>query len=134
MPAGAGHRRLPAQLADGLLPGALELEAPVYARTGGGAGERAARVVVVAIGPQAPAARLPGLEVPRTRTVTTYHHAAVSPLGEPTLLVDAERASGLDSVSPRAYESLAAAAVFPWPVAHGPGRGLPRDAEVGVRP
>ena len=52
-----------------------------------------ADAVVVATGAAAAAALLPGLTVPATRTVTTYYHAApVSPLAEPTLLVDTARA------------------------------------------
>jgi hypothetical protein len=55
-------------------------------------GDLPASAVIVATGAAAAAALLPGLRVPRTRTVTTvYHAAAASPLAEPTLLVDTER-------------------------------------------
>ncbi|MFI8454436.1 NAD(P)/FAD-dependent oxidoreductase [Kitasatospora sp. NPDC085464] len=51
-----------------------------------------ARAVVVATGPAQAARLLPGLEVPAVRAVTTFYHAApVSPLREPTLVVDAGR-------------------------------------------
>ncbi len=48
-----------------------------------------ARAVVVATEPATAARLLPGLTVPDTRTVTTYHHAAdASPAAEPVLRVD----------------------------------------------
>lgn len=93
----AGIGAVPAQLAQALPPGALRLGSPVEAltedglRTADGA-EVPARAVVVATGPGAAAALLPGLDLPPYRTVTTYYHvAAASPLAEPTLLVDAGR-------------------------------------------
>ncbi|MER7582604.1 NAD(P)/FAD-dependent oxidoreductase [Kitasatospora sp. NPDC097691] len=52
----------------------------------------ASRAVVVATGMAQAARLLPGLEVPASRAVTTFYHAApVSPLREPTLVVDAGR-------------------------------------------
>ncbi|PYC64799.1 amine oxidase [Streptomyces tateyamensis] len=54
--------------------------------------ELRARAVVVATGAAQAARLLPGLEVPAARGVTTFYHAApVSPLREPTLVVDAGR-------------------------------------------
>ncbi|MFD9691716.1 NAD(P)/FAD-dependent oxidoreductase [Kitasatospora sp. NPDC059088] len=50
------------------------------------------RAVVVATGMAQATRLLPGLEVPAARAVTTFYHAApVSPLPEPTLVVDADR-------------------------------------------
>jgi phytoene dehydrogenase-like protein len=92
-----GVQAVPEQLAAALPPGTVELNCPVAALTGDGVlladgSERRAAAVVVATGPEAAAALLPGLSVPATRTVTTIYHAASrSPLAEPTLLVDAER-------------------------------------------
>jgi phytoene dehydrogenase-like protein len=92
-----GMQAIPEQLAAALRPGTVRLETPVSGLTDDGVTladgtEVAARAVVVATGPEAAAALLPGLVVPATRTVTTiYHAAAVAPLAEPTLLVDTER-------------------------------------------
>jgi phytoene dehydrogenase-like protein len=93
-----GIQAVPEQLAAALPPGTVRLETPVDALTDDGVGlpdgsEIPARAVIVATG-AAEAARLlgPGLDVPATRTVTTFYHAAPSsPLAEPTLLVDTER-------------------------------------------
>jgi phytoene dehydrogenase-like protein len=91
-----GIQAVPEQLAAALEPGTVALQAPVSALTDDGVlladgTELPADVVVVATGPAAAAALLPGLLVPATRAVTTvYHAAAVSPLAEPTLLVDTE--------------------------------------------
>ncbi|MFG1809677.1 NAD(P)/FAD-dependent oxidoreductase [Streptomyces sp. NPDC049040] len=93
----AGIGAVPAQLAAGLPGGTVRVDAPVDRLTDDGvllAGgeEVAGRAVVVATGPGAAAALLPGLTVPGTRAVTTYYHAASSaPLAEPTLLVDSAR-------------------------------------------
>ncbi|MCE7083080.1 NAD(P)/FAD-dependent oxidoreductase [Streptomyces sp. ST2-7A] len=60
--------------------------------------EIGARTVVVATDGPAAARLLPGVPAPRTRTVTTYYHAAErSPLAEPTLLLDAARHRFLSS-------------------------------------
>jgi phytoene dehydrogenase-like protein len=93
-----GIQAVPEQLAASLPPGTVQLETPVTALTGDGVGladgkQIPARAVIVATG-AAEAAELLGdaLSVPATRTVTTFYHAApVSPLAEPTLLVDTER-------------------------------------------
>jgi phytoene dehydrogenase-like protein len=91
-----GIQAVPQQLAAALEPGTIELEAPVRELSDDGVlladgSERPADVVVVATGPAAAAALLPGLAVPASRAVTTmYHAAARSPLAEPTLLVDTE--------------------------------------------
>ncbi|GHH76246.1 oxidoreductase [Kitasatospora indigofera] len=93
----AGIGAVPEQLAAGLPAGVLRLGAPVRELTAAGAAladgtELPARAVVVATGPGAAAALLPGLAVPATRTVTTLYHAAPAPpLAEPTLLVDSAR-------------------------------------------
>jgi phytoene dehydrogenase-like protein len=92
-----GIQAVPEQLAAALPPGIVQREAEVRALTADGVeltdgGEVPARAVVVATGPAAAARLLPGLDVPATRTVTTFYHAAASsPLEEPTLLVDTER-------------------------------------------
>ncbi|MER7660862.1 NAD(P)/FAD-dependent oxidoreductase [Streptomyces sp. NPDC096193] len=90
----AGIGAVPAQLADRLPPGTVSLGTPVAAVTDDGVllddgSERSASAVVVATGPRAASRLLPGLEVPATRTVTTYYHAASTPpLAEPTLVTD----------------------------------------------
>ena len=92
-----GIQAVPEQLAAALPPGTIQLETPVQSLTDDGVlldggRELPADAVVVATGPAAAAALLPGLPVPGTRTVTTVYHAApASPLAEPTLLVDTER-------------------------------------------
>jgi hypothetical protein len=92
-----GIQAVPEQLAGGLPPGTVRLGTPVRALTSTGVllddgRELPADAVVVATGPAAATALLPGLPVPQTRTVTTVYHAApASPLPEPTLLVDTER-------------------------------------------
>lgn len=89
-----GVGAVPAQLADGLPDGVLRLGTPVASLTDDGVltedgTETPARAVVVATEPAAAARLLPGLTVPATRTVTTYHHAAdTSPTAEPVLRVD----------------------------------------------
>jgi phytoene dehydrogenase-like protein len=92
-----GIQAVPDQLAAQLPPGTVRLDTEVRALTSDGVeladgSEVPARAVVVATGPAVAARLLPGLDVPGTRTVTTFYHAAVtSPLAEPTLLVDTER-------------------------------------------
>ncbi|MER5973270.1 NAD(P)/FAD-dependent oxidoreductase [Streptomyces sp. NPDC002055] len=55
-------------------------------------GQFACRAVLVATGARAAAELLPGLRVPDFHPVTVLHHTAeVSPLAEPTLLLDGER-------------------------------------------
>ena len=93
-----GIQAVPEQLAAALPAGTVQLETPVDALTDDGVGlpdgsEIPARAVIVATG-AAEAGRLlaPDIDVPATRTVTTFYHAAPSsPLAEPTLLVDTER-------------------------------------------
>ncbi|MEV7804398.1 NAD(P)/FAD-dependent oxidoreductase [Microbispora sp. NPDC088329] len=90
-----GMERIPAQLADRLPRDAISLETPVSALTSegvalAGGGEAEARAVVVAVDPPTAGRLVPGLPVPAMRPVTTFYHAAPSsPLGEPTLIVDA---------------------------------------------
>jgi glycine/D-amino acid oxidase-like deaminating enzyme len=93
-----GIQAVPEQLAATLPTGTIRLETPVARLTEDGVGlpgggEIAARAVVVATGPAEAGALLgSAIDVPATRTVTTFYHAAPrSPLGEPTLLVDTER-------------------------------------------
>ncbi|WP_449479883.1 NAD(P)/FAD-dependent oxidoreductase [Streptomyces avidinii] len=96
LPAG-GIGAVPAQLASNLPDGVLRTDTPVTAITPegaslGGSGELPARTVVVATGHAVAARLLPGLQVPRGRTVTTLYHAAErSPLAEPTLVIDTKR-------------------------------------------
>jgi phytoene dehydrogenase-like protein len=93
-----GIQAVPEQLAAALPPGTIRLETPVARLTDDGVelpggGEIPARAVVVATGPAEAEALLgSAIDVPATRTATTFYHAAPrSPLGEPTLLVDTER-------------------------------------------
>ncbi|GAA5019233.1 FAD-dependent oxidoreductase [Kitasatospora paranensis] len=91
-----GIGAVPRALAAALPPGTVRLEAPVAALTADGVvlgdgTELAARTVVVATEAAAAARLLPGLAVPPARSVTTLYHAApVSPLAEPTLVVDSD--------------------------------------------
>ncbi|SEN05108.1 Flavin containing amine oxidoreductase [Actinacidiphila rubida] len=92
-----GVAAVPEQMAAALPEGTVRLGTPVERLTEAGAltaygDEVPASLVVVAAGPSAATALLHGLDVPPTRSVTTYYHAApASPLGEPTLLVDTAR-------------------------------------------
>ncbi|MGW4235091.1 NAD(P)/FAD-dependent oxidoreductase [Streptomyces sp. NPDC004980] len=89
-----GIGAVPAQLAGGLPEGVLRLETPVTAVTPSGVlladgRELPATSIVVAADATSAARLLPGLTVPKGRTVTTYYHAApITPLAEPTLVVD----------------------------------------------
>ncbi|QNP67095.1 NAD(P)/FAD-dependent oxidoreductase [Streptomyces genisteinicus] len=93
-----GIGAVPAQLAAGLPDGVLRLDTPVDAVTDSGVlladgREQPAATVVVATDPATAARLVPGLDVPATRTVTTYYHAAErSPFAEPTLMVDSSLA------------------------------------------
>jgi len=92
-----GIQAVPEQLAAALPAGTIRLDAPVSSLTGDGVtladgSELPARAVVVATGAAAAQSLLPDLDVTATRAVTTLYHAApVSPLAEPTLLVDTGR-------------------------------------------
>ncbi|MFB6510441.1 NAD(P)/FAD-dependent oxidoreductase [Streptomyces virginiae] len=92
-----GIQVVPQALATGLPEGAVQLETPVAELTADGVlttegREIPAFAVVVATGPGAVPTLLPAVPLPAYRTVTTYYHVAPrSPLGEPTLLVDARR-------------------------------------------
>ncbi|MET9364449.1 NAD(P)/FAD-dependent oxidoreductase [Streptomyces sp. NPDC006632] len=92
-----GIGAVPAQLAESLPPDCLVLDTAAQALTDKGVrtedgGHWEAPTVVVATGAFAAARLLPGLEIPPTRTVSTYHHVApASPLGEPTLVLDSRR-------------------------------------------
>ncbi|WP_433893752.1 NAD(P)/FAD-dependent oxidoreductase [Streptomyces sp. CA-111067] len=93
----AGVAAVPEQLAAALPDGTVRLGTPVERLTDDGVltaygDEWTAPAVVVATGPGAAAELLPGLDVPPTRSVTTYYHAApTSPLAEPTLVTDTAR-------------------------------------------
>ncbi|MGW4381296.1 FAD-dependent oxidoreductase [Kitasatospora sp. NPDC004531] len=93
----AGIGALAASLAAELPEGAVRLGVTVGSvGTDGvetaGHGRIRARAVVVATDAAGAATLLPGLRQPGFHPVTTYYHAANrSPLGEPTLLLDAER-------------------------------------------
>ncbi|GAA2107402.1 NAD(P)/FAD-dependent oxidoreductase [Kitasatospora saccharophila] len=93
----AGVGAVPEQLAARLPEGALRLGVEVTSvGTDGvetaGHGRIRSGAVVVATDAATAAALLPGLRQPGFHPVTTYYHAAErSPLGEPVLLLDAER-------------------------------------------
>lgn len=86
-----------AQLAEGLPAGTVRLGVEVTAVSADGVdtarhGRITARAVVLACDGRAAAVLLPGLRLPAYHPVTTYFHAAdASPLGEPVLLLDADR-------------------------------------------
>ncbi len=90
-----GMAAIPGQLAATLPPGALRLGTRVTAvqarsvRTADG--EITARAVVCAADADAASRLVPGVEpVPWQGVTTIYHVAAADPLGEPTLIVDAD--------------------------------------------
>ncbi|GAA2832148.1 NAD(P)/FAD-dependent oxidoreductase [Kitasatospora paracochleata] len=93
----AGIGAVPDQLAAALPEGSLRLGVEVTSVSTAGVetarhGRIAARAVVVATDAPAAAGLLPGLRLPAFHPVTTYYHAADrSPLGEPVLLLDADR-------------------------------------------
>ncbi|MFE5806177.1 NAD(P)/FAD-dependent oxidoreductase [Streptomyces sp. NPDC056491] len=92
-----GIGAVPQALATGLPEGVVQLETPVAELTADGVlttegREIPALAVVVATGPGAVPTLLPEVTLPAYRMVTTYYHVAPrSPIGEPTLLVDAHR-------------------------------------------
>ncbi|MER5963546.1 NAD(P)/FAD-dependent oxidoreductase [Streptomyces sp. NPDC002057] len=96
LPAG-GIGAVPAQLASALPPDVLRTGSPVATLAPEGVtlsdgAEVRSPTVVVATGQRAAAELLPGLAVPRGRTVTTlYHAAAHPPLAEPVLVIDSRR-------------------------------------------
>lgn len=96
----AGVAAVPAQLAEGLPADTVRLGVQVTSVSADGVqtaghGRIAARAVVLATDAQSAAGLLPGLRLPDFHPVTTYYHAADhSPLGEPVLLLDADRPEG----------------------------------------
>ncbi|MCU7825167.1 FAD-dependent oxidoreductase [Kitasatospora sp. DSM 101779] len=96
LPAG-GTASVPAQLAEGLPAGTVRTGVSVTAVSADGVetarhGRVASQAVVLACDARSAAALLPGLRLPDFHPVTTYFHAADrSPLGEPALLLDADR-------------------------------------------
>jgi len=133
-----GIGAVPQQLAGRLPDGVVQLETPVaqLADDGVALADGAhvpARAVVVATGAAEAARLLPDLAVRGTRTVTTVYYAApVSPLAEPTLLVDTERVIlntvVLSEVTP-GYSAdgraLISASVLGDPAAHDPAGAEP---------
>ncbi|MFD8479655.1 FAD-dependent oxidoreductase [Kitasatospora sp. NPDC059673] len=93
----AGIGAVPAQLAAGLPDGTLRPGVDVTSVGTDGVetaahGPIRARAVIVATDAATATTLLPGLRQPGFHPVTTYYHAANrSPLGEPVLLLDAER-------------------------------------------
>ncbi|KDN86444.1 NAD(P)/FAD-dependent oxidoreductase [Kitasatospora cheerisanensis] len=93
----AGIGAVPAQLAAALPEGTVRFGVEVTSVGADGVetaahGRIRARAVVVATDAATAGALLPGLRQPGFHPVTTYYHAANrSPLGEPMLLLDAER-------------------------------------------
>jgi phytoene dehydrogenase-like protein len=126
-----GMGAIPAQIAEGLRPGALRLHAPV-ARVEDAAvvlegGERiAARAVVVATDGPAAARLVPALPTPRTCAQTClYFTAPEPPVREPILVLDGE---GRGPVNNLAVMSEVAPSYAP------PGRALIAASVVGDPP
>lgn len=101
----AGMQAIPDQLAAGLAPGTVRLNAPV-ASVGDGAvtlqsGERVdADEVVIAVDGSAAAQMLPGLTAPAWRTVTCVYFAAPSsPIGAPVLALNGSGAGLVNNVA-----------------------------------
>ncbi|MEV7180811.1 FAD-dependent oxidoreductase [Kitasatospora sp. NPDC093679] len=92
-----GTASVPAQLAEGLPAGTVRTGVAVTAVSADGVetarhGRVGAQAVVLACDARSATALLPGLRLPDFHPVTTYFHAADrSPLGEPALLLDADR-------------------------------------------
>jgi glycine/D-amino acid oxidase-like deaminating enzyme len=136
-----GIQAVPEQLAGALPPGTVRLEQPVRELTDDGVlladgRQLRAAAVVVATGSAAATALLPGLSVPASRTVTTAYHAApVSPLAEPTLLVDTERVvlhtSVLSEVTP-GYAGDGRALISSSVLGPEPGQPGPDARQAGV--
>jgi phytoene dehydrogenase-like protein len=125
-----GISSVPQQLADGLPPGTVRLGVAVKAIAADGVdtaahGRIRARAVVLATDAAAASQLLPGLHQPAFHPVTTYYHAAdLTPLGEPVLLLDADRASPVS-------HSLVLSAVHP---SYAPeGRALIATTVLGRR-
>jgi len=113
-----GMQRLPDQLAARLPAGTVHLGTPVTAigaeEVTTAAGRVTARAVVCATDATSAGALVPGVTPPAWRAVTTVYHAApTDPLGEPTLLLDADRRSPV-------VDTVVLTAVAPT---YGPGDG-----------
>ncbi len=100
-----GMREIPRQLAGMLPEGTLMLGARVtgvtasHASLAGGGSVTARHGVVVATDPRTAGALLPTLDVPPMNGVTTLYHAAPEPpLAEPTLVLDGEQRTIVNSV------------------------------------
>lgn len=96
-----GLSAVPLQLAEGLLPGAVQLGVQAVAVAADGVdtarhGRFGCRAVVIATDARSAGELLPGLHQPGHHPVTTYYHAVSDPVGaetlhgEPRLLLDAE--------------------------------------------
>jgi len=102
----AGIAALPQRLAEQLPPGAVRLETEVLVVHANGVvtAEEVLRssAVVVATDAATAVELLPGLHEPQSRSVTTFHHAAVlaPPRGEPAVLVDADPHSPVARTAP----------------------------------
>ncbi len=129
----AGSGAVPGQLADALAPGTVRLGVRVTAIGADGVqteehGRIAARAVLLATDARSAAALLPGLRLPDFHPVTTYYHtAARSPLGEPALLLDADRPGGPAPVSHSLVLSEVHESYAP------PGRALVASTVLGRR-
>ncbi|MBB1256628.1 FAD-dependent oxidoreductase [Streptomyces sp. OF3] len=92
-----GIGAVPTRLAAELPDETVRLETPVHSLTDDGVllsdgTELPAAAVVVATGPEAASALLPGLRIPEYRVVTTYFHTTGRrPLDEPMLVLDSAR-------------------------------------------
>lgn len=89
----AGMAALPAQLAERLPAGVLQLDTPVTRVAAGRLDDRSVRAVVVATDPAAAVRLLPGLALPPLLDVTTHYHLAPDPpVPEPAIVLDGEAA------------------------------------------
>lgn len=98
-----GMGEVPGQIAADLPEGSVHLGTAVESMTPTAvvtaAGAVAARAVVCATDASTAARLLPGLPTPVWRAVTTVHHAApADPLGEPTLVLDADDSPVVNTV------------------------------------
>jgi len=124
-----GMQRLPDQLAARLPPGTVRLGVPATALGAGSVttpmGTVTARAVVCATDATSAGELVGGISTPEWRSVTTVYHAAPhDPLGEPTLVVDADRDSPVANTT-----VLTAAAPSYGP---GDGRALVSTSVLGA--
>ena len=129
-----GMVEIPRQIAADLPSSALHLETPALALTATSvrtaAGEIGARAVVCATDATTAAGLVPGCPDVRWHSVTTlYHLAPTDPLGEPTLLLDAD--ADADAGPGRVTNTVVMTAASP---AYGPadGRALVSTSVLGT--